>query len=482
MVRQQRNEQAEAAAGNQILPPDPEPWAEPVDGAELLDSIRETFKRHVILPENGDVALALWSVGTYCFDEFRIWPRLLITSPEKRCGKTSLLEALAAVTKRSLPSSNISAAAMFRVTDKLQPTLLIDEADCFLDSSEELAAIVNSGHSRTAAFVLKCDGDSHDVKRFTTWASMAICMIGLPKKTTITDRSIVIQLRRKLANESVERLPVDLVESCEKIRRQAQRWANDFQEKLGAVDPVLPTCANDRCHDNWRPLFAIASLCGGDWPDLARHAFNALNESNNDESVGPLLLNDIRQIFETIDRDRIFSRDLLDLLIENEESPWATWHRGKPISARALCRQLTPYGVRSHGTIRVGGHTSKGYLLSSFQDAFRRYLPEKTVPPPSTPIPNVTPSQVNEDGASSQYLSVTQKINVTDRKPLQPNNGGRCDIVTDKTGREGAKMFFEASPPRFWIASRSCRNPRLPIWLGQFIRTKTTQPKPANVL
>jgi hypothetical protein len=87
-------------------------------------------------------------------------------------------------------------------------------------------------------------------------------------------------------------------------------------------------------------------------------------------------------------------------------------------------------------------HTSKGYLLADFQDAFQRYLPEKTVPPPSTPLPNVTLSQVSNDGISSQYLSVTQKTNMTDKKRFQPSNGTGCDVVTDKTERaEGDNVF-----------------------------------------
>jgi hypothetical protein len=54
---------------------------------------------------------------------------------------------------------------------------------------------------------------------------------------------------------------------------------------------------------------------------LVRQSFGALTESDNDAEPGPLLLNDIRQIFETIGRNRIFSRDLLDMLAQFEESP-----------------------------------------------------------------------------------------------------------------------------------------------------------------
>jgi hypothetical protein len=153
-------------------------------------------------------------------------------------------------------------------------------------------------------------------------------------------------------------------------------------------------------------------------------------------------LHDIRGIFEAVNRDRIFSRDLLDLLIEIEESPWAEWHRGKPITVRGIARQLTPYGVRSHGTIRIGGQTGKGYLLSDFEDAFNRYLSAKTVTPLPTQIPSVTPSQVNNDGASSQYLPVTPENSVTDKKTLQPSNGKGCDGVTGKYWEEGVQNSF----------------------------------------
>jgi putative DNA primase/helicase len=196
MVKDRRKELESETAGNSILAPDAQPWDAPVDGAELLDSIRETFKKHVILPENGDVALALWSVGTYCFDEFRIWPRLLINSPEKRCGKTSLLEILGAIVKRALSASNCTPASMFRVIDQVQPTLLLDEGDTFLNSSEELRGIVNCGHSKATGFVVRCTGDEHNVQRFSAWSPLAIAMIGQPPGT-IVDRSICVSLRRK---------------------------------------------------------------------------------------------------------------------------------------------------------------------------------------------------------------------------------------------------------------------------------------------
>ena len=44
-----------------------EPWAEDVDGDALLDELRNYFNRYVILPEEADVALALWVLHTWVY-------------------------------------------------------------------------------------------------------------------------------------------------------------------------------------------------------------------------------------------------------------------------------------------------------------------------------------------------------------------------------------------------------------------------------
>jgi hypothetical protein len=61
-----------------------EPWPEPVDGAVLLDQLVAQIERHVMLPRESAVSVALWITHAHRFDAFSISPRLVITSPEKR--------------------------------------------------------------------------------------------------------------------------------------------------------------------------------------------------------------------------------------------------------------------------------------------------------------------------------------------------------------------------------------------------------------
>src|SRR5207247_4814056 len=48
--------------GHALTLRDPDPWPDPVDGAELLDEIAATFARFVVLPEGAADALALWTL------------------------------------------------------------------------------------------------------------------------------------------------------------------------------------------------------------------------------------------------------------------------------------------------------------------------------------------------------------------------------------------------------------------------------------
>lgn len=360
------------------------PWPKRVEGAHLADEIREIFNRYCVLPGGADVALSLWTLASYGINSFRICPKVCLSSPEKRCGKTTTLEVIGALAHRSLMTSNATPSALFRAIEAWQPTLLIDEADTFLHGNDELRGIINSGHVKKAAFVLRTVGGAGHLKpaKFSTWAPMVIAMIKTPPDT-IKDRSIMILLRRKLSVQSVERLPFDLADSYQELRQKCKRWADDNASKLKHHKPDVPSLQNDRAMDHWLPLFSIADLIGGEWPELARSAVTKIEQVDEaDDSTGPMLLHDIREIFQHRNMDKVFSEDLVQGLIGMEERPWCEWRHGNPITKNSVARLLKPFGIKSQD-IHIGLEHKKGYRLSKFQDAFDRYLrtPLDPIPP-----------------------------------------------------------------------------------------------------
>ena len=365
---------ATGAQGAALTLSDPEPWPDAVDGAALVDEIARAHARYVVLPDGAADVAALWDLHTYLPDVLHVSPILELTSPQKRCGKSTHLDVHRALVRRPVGASNISAAALFRVVEMLTPTLLIDEADTFLREREELRGILNAGHTRSTAQVVRTVGDDHEPRVFRTFCPKAIAAIGeLPG--TIEDRAIIVRMKRRAPGEHVERLRRDRIESeLEPLRRKAARWAADNGSAVRDADPNVPTTLNDRAADNWRPLLAIADAAGADWPTRARQAAMLLSGAvvSEDSDVRVQLLSDVRDMFDRA--ERIASEVLVEQLTKLDNRPWGEWRRGKPITANSLARLLKPFGIRSK-QVWLNGANVHGYERVDFMDAWARYLP-----------------------------------------------------------------------------------------------------------
>jgi putative DNA primase/helicase len=366
--------------GRAVVLRDPEPWIEEVDGAALLDELAAIFRRYLVLPRCGPDALGLWTLHTFAFEATDTSPYAAFTSPLHRCGKTRSITILRILVSKPLVSSNITPAALFRTVEKFQPTLLVDEADTFLGDNEQLRGILNSGHDRETAVVVRTVGDDYEPRSFSTYCPKALAMIGSLHRT-LEDRSIVFKMQRKAPGEKVEPLRrahiSRLIKHLEPLRRKAVRWVRDHLEVLKGANPIVPEGLNDRAQDNWIPLLAIADAVGGDWPERARNAAVVLSGCDDaDNSPGVLLLADLRDLFTfTANQcEKLPTQEILKALHDKEERPWPEWNKGKPITSRQLASLLKPFGIVPKELWREGKKT-RGYERSDFMDAFGRYLP-----------------------------------------------------------------------------------------------------------
>ena len=228
--------------------------------------------------------------------------------------------------------------------------MLIDEADTFLPGNDELRGILNSGHTKATAYVIRTVGDEHDPKLFTTFAPIAIGMIKRPPDTLL-DRSIVIRLQRKLGTDPVTALPLEAENDYLPIRQKCLRWMEDNIDQLQGDRELTPgDVTNDRARDNWVPLSAIAEQCG-----LLSDAQTACRQLTlkEDDSLTVELLMDIRQIFHDDGKDKLPSKELVKKLVGLEERPWLEYQRGKPLTQNRLAQLLKDFDVHTQQA-RVG--------------------------------------------------------------------------------------------------------------------------------
>lgn len=375
--------QAVDETGDEITGTNPGPDAEVEDGAVLLDVLRATLLRYVVLPsEHAADAVTLWVAATHALPAFQHAPRLAIASPEKRCGKSRLLDIIRATCHAPLVTVNATSAAIFRrIGDGHPPTLLIDEADSMwgtkqaAENNEDLRALVNAGYQRNRP-ALRCVGPQQTPTEFPTFAMVALAGIGtLPD--TITDRAVNITMRRRAAGEYVSAFRYRRDElPLEDLRARLAQWAGGMLDKLGTAEPVLPV--DDRAADTWEPLAAIADAAGGAWPQRVRAAavrmVDDAKDTEADASLGVRILTDCRDVFKKAGEPIMASQELVERLQSVEESPWASF----ALDQRGLARRLRTYGIRSI-RFRPGGENQlRGYRLEDFADAFARYLPPPT--------------------------------------------------------------------------------------------------------
>jgi len=437
-------EAKEAAAGNgtAFTIVDPDPWPDPVNGADLLNEFAAKLHSHVRMNKYAEIVCVVWALLTWVYNSFDILPMLHIHSPEKRCGKSTLLALLFRLVSRPLTASNITPAAIFRTIEVTRPCLLVDEVDSFMKGNEEIRGIINCGHTRQGALVIRCVGQDSEPQSFSTWCPKALSGIG-HLQDTIEDRSFKIELTRLAPGEKVDRLRFQ--DQWPELRQQAQRWANDNAELLSGDTTEPPDYLSNRLADNWSPLFAIARAAGEDWVQkvdaAARHYSQFADDS---DSIQVELLGDIKAVFEAANAERLSTTDLLNRLTSLEERPWGEWKQGKPMTARQLSNRLKLFHISS-AKFRLGDKTHRGYVRQDFNDVFRRYLP-------NPPVLSGTTEQMNNDGELRRNLYGTQGDNVPDKNSPNSLESLECSTVPHRTppmeGKEGSLPLEDTPPPR----------------------------------
>jgi len=321
--------------------------------------------------------------------------------------------------------------------------VILDETEKHMETGSDLHALLNEGHCKGGA-VWRVLGEKQDLCQFSVFGAVALAHNGrLPYD--LEQRSIVIEMQRRLPGDQLAELREGPWEQLRNLAKMCARFADDNVDAVREHDPDMGGLIN-RPADNWRPLFAIADVIGGDWPERIREACAALMPKGDGDSNDTMLLLDIGVIFDKEGTDRLSSEEICEALIAMEGRPWGEYGKsGKPITKHKLANRLNQFGIRPN-TIRVG-RTAKGYYRRQFEEAWVRYVPSQGVNEPS--------QRNNADGISTSeaFQTVTRNVtedvqvvtgdgvtdDVTGPKCEKPPSNGLCYDVTVQKGDEGGK-------------------------------------------
>jgi putative DNA primase/helicase len=292
-----------------------------------------------------------------------------------------LLKWFLRVANQPIPASNISAAALYRVIKDDCPTLILDEADSFLKENEELRNVMNSGHEREFAWVMRYNPDSGVVERFSTWCPKVVAMIGKPKRT-ILSRSIHVKLQRNKDFE-VQKFDEETNQKLTVIHSKFARIAEQIREEVRVFRTSLLT---NRARDNWQPLLAIAHAASPEWERLTISAaakIEALERQGKDDFRRYLLeslsefIKEKRALHKFPPEQRFFIKtdDILDGANGLNSDKEAPWKDGKPgqLTAHRLGKELREYDVESVREREEGSNRARGYWSDEIERIIQQY-------------------------------------------------------------------------------------------------------------
>jgi len=465
----------QASGGGESILFDPvEPWEQPVDGQSLLGEIAAAIRRYVYLLPHAAETDALFTLYSYCWEKFDVATYLQITSPTKRCGKSLVLRLLSYLCHKPLLTSNITDAALARVVNEYHPLLLLDEMDRLPRDREALQALFNAGNERETARSLlnrPVPGGDWAPDPLDTFGPKVFAGIGR-LSDTLEDRCITIRMQRKPPNAKVKRFRRrEFKPLAEELNRKCARWAQDHAAALGDLEPEIPDALNHRAADVWEPLLAVAELVGGPWPEKARQAAVALSGEGvaEDDDWKTQLLKDIAKVWEkaAVDYHKQWEKlgvdylepcDMCNRLVELDESPWATWNKGRQFTPHRLARVLKEFGIYSR-RIRADERIVRAYLREDFLNAWSIYTPQSVNTFTSTENKGQSGDfEVSTGPGCEQFGNATLANN--DRRcervdTFSQGNGGVEEETDENQADDGQQLPHPAGPQEPAPAARN---------------------------
>lgn len=285
----------------------PKPWPEDVQIGDVVKEIENIIRRVLYIRPDCITAVAYFCLASWFVEYLDYAPYMVITSPTKRCGKSTLIELMLNLVRRPYTlSGKPSEPALFRIIQKNEPTILVDEVDTFLKNCPELQGLLNGGTKRALAFIPRCDTSTKGniyVKNYSTFGFKVFSGISANGVgAALVDRAIVIPMERVKNDDELGFLDDIEPHNWENLQRKMHRLSIQYGEYLqtlkGEKRTSMPKSLDSRSRDKWRTLFALADIAGEDEGRRVRNVAVSLCATPTETSSDIQLLADAGAIVE----------------------------------------------------------------------------------------------------------------------------------------------------------------------------------------
>ena len=354
------------------------------EGYCILDDVRTFFEDHVVMGEEETTAAVLFAAMTYMYKVGPTVPRMLIKGPAES-GKTTAMNVIAALSANPTDADGTPAdlkSAMVEAANQPEDPLRTFYYDEITEnygssgmnrgSNRVLDKLLRRGYKSRATLGMSSSGSS---KRFSIFFPVIMTGITTSIPVDIRGRTIVgsceagVPRRYFDARESEAEaddwgasLRVAVMERIEELK--------DFRARN--IDARL----SQRKLEVWEPLFAVASVLGGQkWLNLCLAAFLKLALASEQVALSPRqkVVRDIVKVLDIAvtvlpdDSEFAGGQVLADELRRQDD------YADIPGITQLIARNLRPLEPRQ---IRVGHDRIRGYYAEDIREIWEEIKPE----------------------------------------------------------------------------------------------------------
>jgi hypothetical protein len=341
-------------------------------GQDVFDSVSQWFRQYLNLldPVTCDV-YALWAIGSWIYDKYRVWPFLTVTASVPGAGKSTALKLLLRIVRGCQALSiNPTPAALLRKIREMggKLTTLWDEAEATAaDKKTFLSEMVNSAY-QAGGVIERSSGDSYIAWR--SFHAIAFAMIGDPT-ATVRDRSIVTNHTRGSAEKNFDQDEVFGVIDQRGVELKAQIIA--MLANVEKFEPFIHPELAGRDQQIWSSMFGLAKalhLNADTFRRLTRYALDNAGQklapkrrtqaTQSDAEAAAMdlwatkALRDLKTIVKQAKDGKhkgkyergIYTVVAVERMKKIEASPWRTY-AGKGLDQQTLVAMVSRFGLHA---------------------------------------------------------------------------------------------------------------------------------------